>query len=78
LQRIIPTLFVALLTLAIVVATIWAVLALWYRLSASVLVRGITGGLFTLIGFATIFTVFRGLLLWPLAVFVVAFGAVLA
>lgn len=77
-QRTIRILFVVLLALAIAVATLWAVLALWYRLPAPELVRGSTGGLLALIGFATIFAVFRGLLPWPSAVFVGAFGTVLA
>jgi Domain of unknown function (DUF4105) len=77
LPRTIRILFVVLLTFAVTVATIWVVLALWYRLPAPELLKDVMGGLFVLIGLASILAVFRGLLLWPLAIFVVAFGAVL-
>jgi hypothetical protein len=65
------------LMLAIAVATAWSGLALWYRLPAPDLIRGLAGSLFVLLGLAAIIALFSRSRLPVLVLFAVAFGAVL-
>jgi hypothetical protein len=66
------------LVLAIVLATAWASLALWYRVPAPDIARGIVAGAFVVAGLSTIVALFTRLRRAALATFVVVFGAVLA
>lgn len=65
------------LMLAVVVAAAWAALALWYRLPAPDIARGLAAGLFALLGIATAIALFSRRRLHALAVFAIAFAAVL-
>jgi hypothetical protein len=76
LRRTVRIFSTVILIAAIAVATVWAGLALWYRVPALELARGLAGGLFVLLGLATIIALF-GSRLRALVVFAVAFGAVL-
>ena len=70
-------LVVTLLTVLIVLAATWAALALWYRLPAPLPLRALAGGLFVLLGLATILALFTRLRLRALAVFLAAFALML-
>ena len=65
------------LTLLIAVVSAWASLALWYRLPAQELIRGLTASLFILVGLVTIIALYSRFRHPALACFVAAFGAVL-
>ena len=65
------------LAVAIVVATAWAGLALWYRLPVSELWRGLAVGLLVLLALAAIVALFAGLRFRVPTAFAGAFGAVL-
>ncbi|WP_373506299.1 DUF4105 domain-containing protein [Aestuariivirga sp.] len=70
-------LILALAALAILIASAWATLALWYRLPVPDWGKGLAATLFALAGLATIVGLFRGPRLRSLTVFGVLFGAVL-
>jgi hypothetical protein len=65
------------LVLAIVLAATWATMALWYRLPAPEIGRGLAAGLFALLGIVTAIALFSPWRLHALALFVLAFAAVL-
>ena len=65
------------LTLLIAIVTVWASLALWYRLPTQESMRGLVGGLFILIGVSTIVALFSRVRRPALVCFIAAFGAVL-
>ncbi len=62
---------------AIALATLWASLALWYRLPAPEWARDVAGGLFALTGLGAIAALFVRRLSPALAVFLIAFAALL-
>ena len=63
--------------LFVVIATVWAALALWYRLPAPEIARGLAAGLFALFGIATSVALFSRLRLRALALYIAAFAVVL-
>ena len=66
-----------LLVFVVLVATVWACLALWYRLPATEPVRALAGALFAVLGLATVVAIFSRFRFHGLVLFVVAFSAVL-
>lgn len=75
-MRLIARIVIAtLLSFAIVLSTVWAVLALWYRLPAPEYARALAGGVFAVLGLATIIALFTREMIRALAAFLVAFGA---
>lgn len=65
------------LVVAIALAAAWATLALWYRLPAPELGRGLAAGLLALLGIATAIALFSPWRLHTLALFVIAFAVVI-
>ncbi|WP_395449363.1 DUF4105 domain-containing protein [Aminobacter sp. UC22_36] len=65
------------LVLAIALAAAWATLALWYRLPAPEIGRGLAACLFALLGIATAIALFSPWRLHALALFVITFAAVM-
>ncbi len=65
------------LALAVAIATVWAVLALWFRLPAPELAKEMAGGVFALLGLVTIVALFTRMRIHAFVVFLVAFGALL-
>ena len=57
-RRILWILALAILMIAVAIATAWAGLALWYRLPGPELARALGGGLFVLLGLAAIIALF--------------------
>lgn len=76
-RRMLRILVATLLSLIVALATAWAALALWYRLPAPELERGLTGGLLLLIGLATIIALFTRLRWHGLAAFLLVFAVML-
>ncbi|GAA2835619.1 uncharacterized protein DUF4105 [Aminobacter aminovorans] len=65
------------LVIAIALTTAWAAMALWYRLPAPDIARGLTASLFVLLGTAAAIALFTPWRLHALALFVLGFAAVL-
>jgi Domain of unknown function (DUF4105) len=65
------------ITLLIAIVTTWASLALWHRLPAPDVIRGLAGSLFILIGLLTMIGFFSSLRIPALAFFVTTFGGIL-
>lgn len=68
---------IALLAIVIVAISVWAAFALWFRLPGGDVVKGAAAGLFAVIGLAAIVLLITGRHRIGLAMFAVAFGAVL-
>jgi len=66
-----------LLALIVLAATVWVSFALWYRLPAPEPARALAGVLFAALGLATVVAIFSRRRFHGLAVFALAFGAVL-
>ena len=64
--------------LVILPLSLWAALALWFRLPAPEVIRGLAAGVFALLGLATVVTLFSRRRWAALAVYALAFGGVLA
>jgi hypothetical protein len=64
-------------TLPVAIVTAWASLALWYRLPAPELMRGLAGSLFILFGVATVVALFSRWRRPALVCFLAAFGGIL-
>ncbi|WP_246787020.1 DUF4105 domain-containing protein [Aminobacter sp. MDW-2] len=65
------------LVIAIALTTAWAAMALWYRLPAPDIARGLAAGLFVLLGIAAAIALFTPWRLHGLALFAIGFAAVL-
>ena len=76
-RRVVRILVGCLLVLVVLVATVWACLALWYRLPATEPVRALAGALFAGLGLVTVVAIFSRLRFRGLVLFVVAFSVVL-
>ncbi len=76
-RRVVRILVGCLLVLVVLVATVWACLALWYRLPATEPIRALAGALFAVLGLATAVAIFSRFRFRGLVLFVVAFSAVL-
>ena len=63
--------------IAIILATVWGALALYYRLPAPALTRDLAAVVLTLLGIAAIISIVWRMHLVPILVFVLAFGALL-
>lgn len=77
LRRFVRFLSYLILGLAIALATLWSALALWYRLPSPEIVRYLAAGSFGLLGLLAIIALFGRWRLRALAVFIIAFGALL-
>jgi hypothetical protein len=77
LRRVVSIFSAIVLAFVVVVATGWTALALWYRLPAPELGRGIAAGLFALLGLATVIALFSRQRFRALLLFAAAFGAAL-
>jgi hypothetical protein len=76
-RRVLLFVLAATLLVAVALAAAWSSLALWYRVPAPEIARGLAASLFGLLGTATIVAVFTRLRRAAVVVFAVAFGAVL-
>jgi Domain of unknown function (DUF4105) len=77
LHRVARILIGCLLVLVVLVATVWACLALWYRLPATEPVRALAAALLSVLGLATAVAIFSRLRFHAGVIFVAAFCAVL-
>ncbi|NVK13562.1 MAG: DUF4105 domain-containing protein [Rhodobacteraceae bacterium] len=75
--RLFKGIFISAVILAVVLATAWAALALWYRLPFEALGRGVLAGGFALFGLAVIAGLFRRGALRALTTFALALAAVI-
>jgi hypothetical protein len=78
LQRFARNFFRLILAFAIAIVTVWASLALWYRVPAQSTVRGLAGIVFFVIGVTAIVALFGRWRRPALLCFLAAFGAILA
>lgn len=77
LRRAVRGFSITILAVAVVGMTIWAALALWYRLPAPEPGRGLAAGLFALLGLATVVALFGRFRLPAIGVYAAAFGLLL-
>ncbi|MDC0660709.1 DUF4105 domain-containing protein [Leisingera sp. SS27] len=75
--RLIKGIFIGAAIFAVALATVWAALALWYRLPFETLGRGVLAGGFGLLGVAVIAGLFRRRALRALTTFALALAAVI-
>src|SRR5262245_33601934 len=78
LRRVLRILIGILFSVIVAIAAVWAALALWFRLPLPELARGMAGGLFLLLGLATIIALFTRRRWHGLALFVAVFAVMLA
>jgi len=75
--RIFKTIVLAIVIAAVMLATVWAALALWYRLPFETLPRSALAGAFALLGLAVVASLFRRRALRALTTFTLALAAVI-